>query len=179
MHPTNGAPREVALPVSVFLTLRRELGREVGALPAIHALHAAGYASGAAAAPGLRGASGDELASMSSDVFWARFAAHLARRGWGRLEHREAHEAVGILESSDWVEADEEGDEDASCSFSAGYLSGLLTELAGGPVAVLEVACRGRGDAACRFAFGSETAVHELYGELLEGADLDGALAAL
>ena len=54
--------------------------------------------------------------------------------------------------SSDWVEAEEERGEDASCSFSAGYLSGLLTELAGGPIAVLEVACRARGDDTCSFA---------------------------
>ena len=51
--------------------------------------------------------------------------------------------------------------------------------MAGGPVAVLEVTCRTRGDDACAFAFGSEGAVHELYGKLLEGADLDGALDAL
>jgi len=179
MHATNGAPREVALPASVFTTLRRELAREVGDLPAIHALHAAGYAAGADAAPGLRGADGEGLANLGTAAFWARLVAHLTRRGWGRLEHRAVHEAVGLLVSRDWVEAAEEGAEDASCSFSTGYLSGLLTELAGGPLAVLEVSCRARGDESCTFAFGSEAAVHELYGELLEGRDLEGALAAL
>lgn len=179
MHATNGAPREVALPVSVFTTLRRELAREVGPLPAIHALHAAGYAAGSAAASTLRGDDEGELASMSGDVFWARLRTHLARRGWGRLDHRPTHEAVGLLVSSDWVEARAEQEEDASCSFTTGYLSGLLTELAGGPMAVLEVSCRARGDDACTFAFGSETAVHEIYGDLLEGTDLRSALAAL
>jgi hypothetical protein len=70
-------------------------------------------------------------------------------------------------------------DADASCCFSTGFLSGLLSELAGGPVAVLEIGCRTRGADACRFAFGSEQVIHDLYGRLLDGADFDGALAAL
>lgn len=178
MHPTDGVPREVALPVSVFNTLRTELAREAGRLPAIHALHAAGHAAGAAAASGLRSGHA-ELTSMSGDVFWARLSGYVARRGWGRIEHQSSHEAVGLLVSSDWVEAEEEQGGDASCSFTTGYLSGLLTELAGGPVAVLEVSCRARGDDTCTFAFGSDTAIHQLYGALLEGSGLQAALASL
>ncbi len=87
---------------------------------------------------------------------------------------------MGLLSSSDWAEASvDEIDPDASCCFSTGFLSGLLSQLAGGPVAVLEVECRTRGEAACRFAFGSEGAIHDLYGHLIEGGDLDGALASL
>lgn len=178
MHPTDGAPREVALPVSVFTALRTELAREAGRLPAIHALHAAGHAAGAAAASGLRGGDG-ELDSMRGDVFWARFSGYVARRGWGRLEHRAPHDAVGLLVSGDWVEAEEDRGEGASCSFTTGYLSGLLSELAGGPVAVLEISCRARGDDTCTFAFGSGAAVHEVYGALLEGSSLQEALASL
>ncbi len=178
MHGTKGAGREVALPASVFTTLRRELSQEVGPLPAIHALHAAGYAAGSAGAAALAGGDGS-MEDMTASVFWARLAETLARRGWGRLEHRAPTDAVGLLVSPDWVEADEEREPDSSCSFTAGYLSGLLTQSAGGPVAVLEVTCRARGDEACTFAFGSEGAVHDLYGELLEGADLESALASL
>ena len=46
-------------------------------------------------------------------------------------------------------------------------------------MAVLEVECRGRGGPSCSFAFGSESAVHELYGHLVDGGNLDGALSAL
>jgi hypothetical protein len=56
-------------------------------------------------------------------------------------------------------------------------MSGLLSQIAGGPVAVLEVSCRTRGDDACRFGFGSERAITDLHGLLLDGADLDSALA--
>ena len=90
------------------------------------------------------------------------------------------HGAVGFLTSQDWAEANtEDVDPDASCFFSTGFLSGLLSALAGGPVAVLEIGCRTRGGDHCRFAFGSETAIHELYGRLLDGVGLAEALDAL
>jgi len=181
MSPPHGSPRDVALPASIFATLRRELAKEAGALPGIHALHAAGFAAGTRAAARLFSGS-DGASDTPSGLFWSRLSDALRRRGWGRLEHEAAHDGVGLLVSTDWVEAEEAGDEDreqASCSFTSGYLSGLLTEGAGGPVAVLEVSCRARGDRRCAFAFGSEDAIHELYGSLLDGADLDGALASL
>lgn len=179
MSATIDGVRDIAVPGSMFATLRRELEREVGALPAIHALHSAGYAVGAAAAAGFREGASD-IGSLPEDVFWARMTGFFARRGWGNLTHRDAGEAVGLLVSRDWAEVIEESrDDEATCSFSTGFLGGLLTELAGGPIAVLEVSCRGRGDEACTFAFGSEDAVHDLYGRLLDGSDLERALEGL
>lgn len=180
MDTTADAYREIAVPVSVFGILRKELARETGTLPAIHALHAAGYAAGAEAAGAFRAVPEEDVGGLAEGVFWTRLAGFFIRRGWGTLVRSTEHPAVGLLTSRDWVEsAGAETSEDASCSFSTGFLSGLLTALAGGPVAVLEVSCRGRGDDRCGFAFGSETAVHELYGHLLESGDLAGALIAL
>jgi hypothetical protein len=180
MDTTASALREVAVPVSVFALLRKELATEVGSLPAIHALHAAGYQAGATAARAFPLNADEDVAALTEVDFWARFSAFFARRGWGNLTPATSHAAVGMLDSPDWVEATElEQAEDASCAFSTGFLSGFLSTLAGGPVAVLEVSCRARGDDGCSFAFGSEGAVHELYGHLLEGAALEGALTAL
>ena len=171
---------EIAVPVSVFTTLRKELTRECGPLPTIHALHAAGYAVGTQAVAGFARGIVDGAASLAEDRFWSRIEAFFSQRGWGSLTHSHASDAVGLLSSPDWVEATPgDVDEEGSCSFTSGFLSGFLSEVAGGPVAVLEVTCRTRGDDGCTFAFGSESAVHELYGQLLDGADLDGAVAAL
>lgn len=179
MSATAEAVRDVAVPRSTFAHLRRELEQEVGALPAIHALQAAGFAVGTAATVGFAEGT-TEVGSLPEDVFWTRVTAFFVRRGWGTLVHRSGGRGIGVLTSQDWAEArEEERSDQASCSFSTGFLGGLLTELAGGPIAVLEVSCRGRGDDACRFAFGSEGAIHELYGRLLEGAGLDEALADL
>jgi hypothetical protein len=170
-------PREIAVPVSIFITLRSELEKEAGALPTIHALHHAGYEAGADAAASF--ALGGEVASMGQSVFWARLSEFFSRRGWGTLERSGGQRGIALLSSPDWAEASPDAeDSEASCCFSTGFLSGLLSELAKGPVAVLEVDCRARGDERCCFAFGSEVAIHDLYGRLLDGTDLEGALAA-
>lgn len=180
MSANASGPREIAMPAAVFDALRRELGEAAGALQTVRALHHAGYRAGLHAAFTVdREAGGDSL-SLSSGTFWKRLSAYFSDRGWGTLRHRSIHDAVGMLETVDWAEAETDGTSaDAACNFSAGYLSGLFSQLAGGPIAVLEVSCRARGDASCDFAFGSETAIHHLYGRLLDGADLDTALAEL
>ncbi len=171
-------PREIAVPVSIFGSLRSELEKEAGALPTIHALHHAGYEAGAAAAASF--AVGGDVANMGQSAFWARLSEFFSHRGWGTLEQSGEHAGIALLSSPDWAEASPDaGDSEASCCFSTGFLSGLLSELAGGPLAVLEVDCRARGDEQCCFAFGSEVAIHDLDGHLLDGTDLEGALAAL
>ena len=171
-------PREIAVPISIFGSLRSELEKEAGTLPTIHALHHAGYEAGSAAAASF--GVGADVSNMGQSAFWARLSEFFSRRGWGTLEQSGMHAGIALLSSTDWAEASPgAGDSEASCCFSTGFLSGLLSELAGGPVAVLEVDCRARGDDQCCFAFGSEVAIHDLYGHLLDGTDLEGALAAL
>lgn len=180
MGPSGKPGREIAVPTSVLVSLRLELERETGTLEAVHALHRAGYAAGKESAAAFHADAGGDAFRMTERAFWSKLQRWFEQRGWGTLTHRVAHDAVGILSSTDWAEAAEgEADPDASCCFSAGFLSGLLSQLAGGPVAVLEVECRSRGGASCDFAFGSEAAIHDLYGRLLDGADVEGALAAL
>ena len=180
MERMGGAPREIAVPVSLFRALREELAKEAGTLPAVHALHSAGYEAGTAAAPTLVKSATNGATGLGQDEFWSRVTKFFGKRGWGTLRHEPAHGAVGFLTATDWAEAnDNEADPDASCLFTTGFLSGLLSALAGGPVAVLEIGCRARGEKFCRFAFGSETAIHELYGQLLDGVGLAEALDAL
>ncbi len=182
MEPTSGSYQEIAVPVSVFAALRQELAREAGALPTIHALHAAGYAAGEEAAAAFSAEVDGDVGAIPEEAFWTRVTAFFSDRGWGTLARESLSDAVGILASEDWVESAHAAGEphaDESCSFSAGFLSGFLSRLSGGRMAVLEVSCRGRGDDRCSFAFGSESAIHELYGHILEGAELGQALARL
>lgn len=179
---TRASYQEIVVPVSVFATLRHELAGEAGPLPTIHALHAAGYAAGTEAAAAFPMDSEEDIGAIPADAFWERVTAFFSRRGWGVLSLDSSSEAVGMLTSEDWVESGGSGElpgDEASCSFSAGFLSGFLSRLSGGRMAVLEVACRGRGDGRCSFAFGSESVIHQLYGHLLEGSELPQALARL
>ena len=172
--------RDVAIPAVGLTTLRRSLQQDVGPLPAIHALHTAGFSTGEALWEALRRGPGRELSELDEAGFWTRLATALGKRGWGTLTHRAAHPGVGLLASPDWAEAlGGSGERQPSCTFSSGMLSALLTGAAGGPIAVLEVTCRTRGDAACTFAFGSSATVHDLYGLILDGLDLETALAEL
>jgi hypothetical protein len=175
-----GTSREIAIPASVFESLRTELASAAGTLQTVRALHHAGYHAGVEAAASMNREAGGDAFALSEAGFWSSLSDFFAKRGWGTLEHTAVHQAIGVLHTGDWAEARRDADDrEATCSFSTGYLSGMLSQLAGAPVAVLEVSCRSRGDAACHFAFGSETAVHDLYGKLLDGADMASALDAL
>jgi hypothetical protein len=180
MESSERSGRDVAIPAVGLSSLRRTLQEEAGPLPAIHALHTAGYQSGEALWDAQRRGPGRELAALDEGSFWAKLTAALGRRGWGSLTHTPAHPGIGLLASPDWAESlGGSGEHHPSCTFSSGMLSALLSGAAGGPVAVLEVTCRTKGDDRCTFAFGSAATVHDLYGLLLEGQPLEAALAAL
>lgn len=170
-------PREIALPADALRQLREALRDETDPLTAIHVLHSAGYAS-AESFWAVLSRSADPAATDDA-AFWSRLSDLFARRGWGRLAHERPHPGVGVLTSADWAEADDAEATQPSCGFSAGLISGVLTRAAGGGVAVLETSCRARGDDVCRFCFGSEETIHELYDLLLRNHGLDDALARL
>jgi predicted hydrocarbon binding protein len=179
MSTRKGASREVALPVAVFQALRAEIEKDAGTLATVRALHQGGYRAGLAAAAFFDREAGGDAFALPQAAFWAHLSNYFAKRGWGTLEHRALHPGVGVLSSSDWAESSPGAGNEAGCGVSSGLLSGLLSQLAGEAVAVLEVRCRSRGDESCDFAFGSETAIHDLYGRMLDGADLEEALQAL
>jgi bacteriochlorophyll 4-vinyl reductase len=119
------------------------------------------------------------VGDLPQKAFWESISRFFERRGWGRLTHSTPHPGVGMLTSTDWAEAEGRHESQPVCSFSSGIFAHMLTRIAAEPVAVLEVSCRARGEPACRFVFGSEAAIHELYGLLLEGRGFDQAMAEL
>jgi predicted hydrocarbon binding protein len=180
MINTRRHSREVALPSGSLAALRNAITREAGPLATIHALHEAGHQAGSTLYEVFQASLDAPPSSLGEGRFWTLLGTFLQQRGWGTLKHSSPHPGVGVLTSSDWAEAEGEGGEDQpGCSFSSGMLSGLLTEVAGGPVAVLQISCRSHGDGACTFAFGSEATIHDLYGLLLEGTAFEHALAEL
>lgn len=166
------ASREIALPASGLTILREVLSDEAGPVATVNALHAAGFRSGEQ----VWGDLDKDLGTMSSSAFWTWASEWFSRRGWGSLAFDSVHEAVGRLSSSDWAEAEGGDEREPCCSFTTGLLSSLLTTAAGGEIAVVETACRARGDSACQWMFGSEATIHALYGSLLEGRTVEDAL---
>ncbi len=171
--------REIALPVTGLTAFRKALREEVGPLAAVHALHAAGYASGEDVVRALIRPETPALDEFASESWWDRLSRHFEQRGWGKLEHHELHPGVGQLRSLNWAEAEGGDERQPACAYTTGMISHVLTHSAGGAIAVLETHCRARGDDHCSWVFGSEVTVHELYGSLLEGRALEDALSEL
>jgi hypothetical protein len=85
--------------------------------------------------------------------------------------------AVLALDSTDWAEAlDEPAGEYPSCHLSCGLLADFLGRISDGLVAVMEVECRSRGDARCRFLAGAPETLSTLYERMAQGMSYSEAL---
>lgn len=97
--------------------------------------------------------------------------------GWGTLIVRELAPSVLALDSEDWAEAaPEQGSQYPSCHLTSGLLADFLGRVAQGPVAVMEVECRTRGDAKCRFLVGAPDSLSVLYDRMSRGLTYAEAL---
>jgi predicted hydrocarbon binding protein len=180
MAHVHASTREITLPAEVLRLLRRALRREAGPLVSIHALHNAGFAAGESFYLKLREEAGVELSELPEREFWSHLNRFFQGWGWGEITQSRVHPGLGMLYADEWGESNPDaGESQPGCAFTAGLLVYLLGRVAGSPVAVLEVSCRTRGDDRCSFLFGSEQAIHDVYGLLLEGDSLDDALATL
>ena len=158
--------------------LRRAVAAEAGPDAAARALQQAGMAAGDALFDRLF-EDAEEPRSMSLPEFCDALSDALEREGLGRLEPEELHEGIGTFVSESWAEAEPDTEGRPTCFFTAGLLAALLGRVADGEVAVLEVECRSRGDARCRFAFGAEDTLTTVHGALSGGASLDEAVERL
>jgi hypothetical protein len=168
---------ELAIPVPAFAALRDALNTHVGPDTAASALRMAGFAAGDPFFRILAEGDEEELQGIPAEQFWKRFSTLFASRGWGQLAFSEAHPGVGSLDASDWAESRSGHTvERPSCHFTTGLLSSLLGKVAGAEVGVMEVECRARGDARCRFLFGGTDAVFTVYERMAAGEPPDAAL---
>ena len=75
------------------------------------------------------------------------------------------------VDSPDWAEAEPRDAEYPSCHFTSGMLAEFFTRLGGTAAAVMEVECRSRGDARCRFLVGSPDLLTWVYERMVQGID--------
>jgi len=177
MNRITTRPHELALPIASLAALRNALIDAVGEDAAAAALRAAGHAAGDALHATLIATDGEDA---PADRFWQRMLQLFQSRGWGALRHEDAHPGVGALSSADWVEADSfAGAMRPSCFLTTGLLANLLGRIAGREVAVLEVECRSRGDARCRFLFGGAETLDAVYSHVAAGASTSDSLTRL
>lgn len=115
---------------------------------------------------------GADPAELGADEFWHHLSAFFRSIGWGRLDFEEVHAGIGSLASGDWAEAGTTGSSrQPTCHFTTGMLADLLGRLIDGEMAVMEVGCRSRGDATCRFFIGGSEALQEVFDGMRQGRD--------
>ncbi len=149
----------VLLRRDVFGLIRKELSRVAGEAANI-ILGVAGRRVGTEEGRALQ-AKADELGLKGPEAFpeFVRTAVEETNMGIGKIRVQElAHEEGSItLLIQNGFEAEKLGESlRPTCFFTLGYLEGLFSQLLGIEVKGREVACRGRGDDFCRFAFGGK-----------------------
>jgi len=159
----------VALSPASLHRLRDTAGAQV--------LQEAGYAAGegtyrafTAWLPGVAGVDepGDLAAARLAEVL-SRFVSSL---GWGGVAATQLSDAVVAIDSADWAEAQPgAGLQYPSCAFTSGLLADFFSRLGDAPLAVMEVECRSRGEARCRWLVGAPESLTALYEHMAQGAD--------
>lgn len=163
--------------VQLRLGLERQLGNGAAAL-----LQEAGFAAGeevaAAFTTWLRERTGVESpADLDATHLGDALDGFFRTIGWGGLRTTMLAQGVLALDSEDWAEATAEPTALApSCHLTCGLLADLLGRIAGTTVAVMEVECRSRGDARCRFLAGAPDTLGVLYERLAAGESYARAL---
>jgi predicted hydrocarbon binding protein len=166
----------VAVSPRALFALRDRVGAQ--------ALQEAGYAAGEgtyhAFARWLPTAAGvddpRELAAPRLAEVLSRFFSSL---GWGSLDVQPVGAAAFAVDSTDWAEAQPgAGLAHPACFLTAGTLADFMSRLADAGLAVMEVECRSRGDARCRWLVGAPQTLTQLYQHMAQGADYRTVLGA-
>lgn len=109
---------------------------------------------------------------LDADRFGEVLSAFFAKLGWGELSVERLGSAGLVISTTDWAEAEPEaGAAYPCCFFSSGLFADLLSRLAGATLAIMEVECRSRNDAQCRFFAGAPATLEAAYQAISSGQD--------
>ena len=167
--------RLIGLTPSLLKTLRTSLDRVLGE-SAAQVLQEAGFASGGDVYDAFASWLADEAElndpqDLDAELLSEMLSGFFDKTGWGTLTVERMGTAL-VVDSENWAEADPESRLPiASCSISTGILAALFGKLAGGPVAVMEVECRSKGDRSCRFLVGSNDVLNTVFEAMTKGED--------
>ena len=117
--------------------------------------------------------------SLDTRYLGDALAGYFREEGWGNLSTETLAPGFLAIDSPDWVEAAPRDAAVPSCHFSCGMLSDLFTRLGGYPAAVMEVECRSRGEARCRFLVGSPDLLTWMYEGIVAGTPYERLVSTL
>lgn len=115
---------------------------------------------------------------LDADLLGETLSGLFGRGGWGTLTISPVGTGALAIDSSDWAEADPGTSQTPMCYFSAGMLADFLGRLSDETVSVMEVECRSKGDARCRFLSATPEVLEKVYNEMTQGRSYAEALEA-
>ena len=142
---------------------------------AVTILQEAGYAAG----EGLYRAFVTESSptELDADLLGETLSGFFGRGGWGNVTISPVGTGALAIDSGDWAEADPGTSQTPMCFFTAGMLADFLGRLSDETIAVMEVECRSKGDARCRFLSATPDVLEKVYNEMTQGRSYEDALA--
>jgi predicted hydrocarbon binding protein len=173
---TTGAPPETALlSWRCIHTLRLALERDAGP-QAAGWMQEAGFAGGEALSSAFTtwlaaGHSVNRPAALDIRHLGELLSQFFQDVGFGAISMTPLSPAVMAIDSGDWWESDPAAAAAfPACHLSSGLIADFLSRVAETPLGLLEVECRSRGDAQCRFLIGAPDTLQTIYGRMTEGA---------
>jgi predicted hydrocarbon binding protein len=160
--------------------LRSALLRDAGP-EAAACLQEAGYAGGRAVYASferwLRSQGVEDAAELPMNDFQRLASTYFRDAGWGTVELETLRDAVAIVDSRDWGEADPHDHlEHPACHFTTGMFADFFGHFSDVPLAVLEVECRSTGAPRCRFLLGNGDVMRYVYDEMERGIGYEEAV---
>jgi len=138
-------------------------------------LQEAGYAAGEGLYRSF--AATNNPADLDAGMLAETLSEFFTSGGWGSVTITPVGTGALALDSIDWVEAEPGAAQSPMCFFSAGMLADFLGRLSDETVAVLEVECRSRGDARCRFLSATPDVLERVYNDMTAGRSYEQALS--
>lgn len=181
--PTALFPNRLALGRATLEQLRLVLERETPA-HAASLIREIGFSAGETLYEGLVESVSERFGVETPQALDSRYlgdalAGYFREAGWGAVSVDTVARGLLALDSADWAEGHPRDATVPSCHFSCGMLSDFFTRLGGYPAAVMEVECRSRGEARCRFLMGSPDLLTWMYEGIVAGISHDQLLATL
>ena len=164
----------VSLGPTSLRTLRAALERLLGEQSAA-LLQETGYASGQEMyrafgswlQPRANVADPSDLDASFLDQMLSEFFRDI---GWGTTTLEQLADSAMALDAAVWAEAGTDtGALAPSCHITTGLLAAFMSELAGEPVAVMQVECLTCGDQRCRFLIGSGATLQLVFEAISRG----------
>ncbi|HUL69614.1 MAG TPA: 4-vinyl reductase [Gemmatimonadales bacterium] len=181
--PSLSSSHCVALGRRALHQLRASLERDTGLQSATY-LQEAGFAAGEevfqAFSTWLQASYGlEQPAQLDVKHLGSILDKFFQESGWGPLTVTPLGPAVA-LDSTDWSEAGPSGSSSyPTCHVTSGMLADFLSRMSGGLVGVMEVECRSRGDAKCRFLAGAPETLDSVYAGMAQGQSYMDALGVV